>query len=445
MNHTTEASLDKGCQSTKSILTGVNCLIGITGGIAAYKIPEVVRRLRDNGANVRVVMTEGAKAFITPLTLQAVSGHPVATTLLDESAEAAMGHIELAKWADIVVVAPASADFIGRLNAGLANDLLTTLLLATAAPIAIVPAMNQQMYHSALVQRNLRELSTMPSIKIWGPALGSQACGDIGKGRMIEPSEIVTRIQHEIEGNVSQNPEPQNEIEHAEHDEKFTERKDISLRGLRIMITAGPTREALDPVRYISNHSSGKMGYSIAQAASLRGALVTLISGPVNLPKPEGVEMISVVSALEMYQAVHQKIEEQDIFIGTAAVADYRMQEVNAQKIKKKKEQVTLALTLVQNPDIIHSVAQLKKRPYVVGFAAETQEVAKYAQDKLKRKDLDMICANDVSDVEIGFNSDNNQLLILTKGGIEVTLKDSKIELAHTLLTMIKNELKLSQ
>ncbi|MBG5892660.1 bifunctional phosphopantothenoylcysteine decarboxylase/phosphopantothenate--cysteine ligase CoaBC [Providencia hangzhouensis] len=391
-------------------LLGKQIVIGISGGIAAYKIPELTRRLRDKGAIVRVVMTQGAKAFITPLTLQAVSGHPVSDDLLDLAAEAAMGHIELAKWADIIILAPATADLIARLSAGMANDLLTTVCLASAAPIALVPAMNQQMYKAKATQENLIKLQQRQCM-IWGPDAGSQACGDIGPGRMIDPLEIV-RLTSEF----------------------FTPKLD--LQGIKLMITAGPTREALDPVRFISNHSSGKMGFAIAKAASQRGADVTLIAGPVNIETPEGVKRIDVTSGLEMYEQVHQTITEQNIFIGCAAVADYRAKNIAENKIKKQGDEVSI--TLIKNPDIVASVGNLKhNRPYVVGFAAETQNVEEYARQKRQQKQLDLICANDVSLADNGFNSDNNALHIFDANGDTRLPHCNKNELSHYLLDEI--------
>ncbi|MDH2397161.1 bifunctional phosphopantothenoylcysteine decarboxylase/phosphopantothenate--cysteine ligase CoaBC [Providencia rettgeri] len=391
-------------------LLGKQIVIGISGGIAAYKIPELTRRLRDKGAIVRVVMTQGAKAFITPLTLQAVSGHPVSDDLLDPAAEAAMGHIELAKWADLIILAPATADLIARLSAGMANDLLTTVCLASAAPIALVPAMNQQMYRAKATQENLIKLQQRQYM-IWGPDAGSQACGDIGPGRMIDPLEIV-RLANEF----------------------FTPKLD--LQGIKLMITAGPTREALDPVRFISNHSSGKMGFAIAKAASQRGADVTLIAGPVNIETPEGVNRIDVMSGLEMYEQVHQTIAEQNIFIGCAAVADYRAKNIAENKIKKQGDEVSI--TLIKNPDIVASVGNLKhNRPYVVGFAAETQNVEEYARQKRQQKQLDLICANDVSLADNGFNSDNNALHLFDANGDTRLPHCNKNELSHYLLDEI--------
>ncbi|EKT61336.1 bifunctional phosphopantothenoylcysteine decarboxylase/phosphopantothenate--cysteine ligase CoaBC [Providencia sneebia] len=391
-------------------LAGKKIVIGISGGIAAYKIPELTRRLRDQGAAVRIVMTEGAKAFITPLTLQAVSGHPVSDDLLDPAAEAAMGHIELAKWADMIILAPATADLIARLNAGMANDLLTTVCLASAAPIALVPAMNQQMYRAAATQENLIRLQQRQYM-IWGPDDGSQACGDVGPGRMINPLDIVQLTS-----------------------EYFNRQAD--LRGLKVMITAGPTREALDPVRFISNHSSGKMGFAIAQAASQRGADVTLIAGPVNLPTPTGVTRVDVISGIDMYEQVHQSVSSQNIFIGCAAVADYRAKSIAENKIKKQGEEVVI--TLVKNPDIVASVGALtENRPYVVGFAAETQNVEEYAKQKRQQKQLDLICANDVSLADNGFNSDNNALHLFDAVGDVRLPHTNKLELSHYLLDEI--------
>ncbi|WP_407901926.1 bifunctional phosphopantothenoylcysteine decarboxylase/phosphopantothenate--cysteine ligase CoaBC [Providencia rustigianii] len=397
-------------QLSDNPLSGKRIVLGISGGIAAYKIPELTRRLRDEGASVRVVMTSAAKAFITPLTLQAVSGHPVSDDLLDPAAEAAMGHIELAKWADIIILAPATADLIARLSSGMANDLLTTVCLASAAPIAVVPAMNQQMYRASVTQENLIRLQQR-QFMIWGPDEGSQACGDIGPGRMIAPLEIVCLASNYFRGCTD-------------------------LQGISMMITAGPTREDLDPVRFISNHSSGKMGFAIAQAASARGAKVTLIAGPVSLATPEGVERINVTSALDMYERVHQSIAQQDIFIGCAAVADYRAKTVAENKIKKQGDEISI--TLVKNPDIVASVGQLKQnRPYVVGFAAETQNVEEYAQQKRLQKQLDLICANDVSLADNGFNSDNNALHLFDADGDVRLPHCSKIELSHHLLDEI--------
>lgn len=384
-------------------LAGKKILLGVSGGIAAYKAPELVRRLRDRGAEVRVMMTEGAKAFITPLSLQAVSGYPVFDDLLDPAAEAAMGHIELAKWADLIILAPATADLIARVTAGMANDLVTTSCLATAAPIAVVPAMNQQMYRAAVTQQNLQTLHAR-GLLIWGPDSGSQACGDVGPGRMLDPLQIV---DHAVQW-----ASPVNDLQH-----------------INIMITAGPTREALDPVRYLTNKSSGKMGFSIATAAAKRGANVTLVAGPVNLTTPTGVKRIDVTTALEMQSAVMGKIGQQHIFIASAAVADYRAAEIAAEKIKKQGGDDNVTLQLIKNPDIVAGVAALQEgRPFVVGFAAETQNVEEYARQKRVRKNLDLICANDVAKAGQGFDSDTNALhLFWQEGEKHLPLSDKSL------------------
>ncbi|MBJ7223393.1 MULTISPECIES: bifunctional phosphopantothenoylcysteine decarboxylase/phosphopantothenate--cysteine ligase CoaBC [unclassified Brenneria] len=391
-------------------ISGKRIVLGISGGIAAYKCPELVRRLRDSGAEVRVVMTSAAKTFITPLTLQAVSGYPVSDDLFDPAAEASMGHIALGKWADLVILAPATADLIARLGAGMANDLLTTLCLATPAPIAVVPAMNQQMYRALPTQDNLRTLAAR-GLQLWGPDSGSQACGDIGPGRMIDPLEIVELAQRH-----------------------FTAVND--LQHLNIMVTAGPTREALDPVRFISNHSSGKMGFAIAQAAAARGANVTLVAGPVALATPSGVKRIDVGSALDMQQAVMAEAARQHIVIGCAAVADYRPKLVADEKIKKQGDEMTV--TMIKNPDIIADVAAMdKNRPYVVGFAAETQNVEEYARQKLARKKLDLICANNVSLSGHGFNSETNALHLFWQDGDKQLPQCDKLLLGQNLIDEI--------
>ena len=390
-------------------LTGKRFVIGITGGIAAYKTIELIRLLRKAGAEVRVVLTPAAAEFVTPLTLQAISGNVVSQSLLDPHAEFAMGHIELAKWANAVLIAPASADFIARFSVGMANDLLSTICLATCAPIFLAPAMNQQMFHQSITQQNLTALKAR-GVRLIGPNSGVQACGDVGAGRMSEPTEIFTALS-----------------------DFFVQSQD--LRDLSVAITAGPTREAIDPVRYISNHSSGKMGFALATAFAERGANVTLISGPVNLLTPQNVTRVDVTSAQEMCQAALKSAVENQIFIGCAAVADYRLAEVSAQKIKKSGEE--LSLKLIRNPDIISAVAHLSEnRPFTVGFAAETQNLVDYAQDKLQRKNLDMICANDVSGGQ-AFNTDENMLQLFWKtGGKTLSLK-SKTDLARELATEI--------
>ncbi|HET8705748.1 MAG TPA: bifunctional phosphopantothenoylcysteine decarboxylase/phosphopantothenate--cysteine ligase CoaBC, partial [Pseudomonadales bacterium] len=313
-------------------------VLGVTGGIAAYKSAEIIRRLRDQGAEVRVVMTAAAQQFITPLTLQALSGEPVHTDLLDPAAEAAMGHIELARWADVILVAPASADFLARVVVGRGDDLLTTLCLATKAPLVFAPAMNQQMWAAAATQANIQTLQTR-GVKLIGPASGSQACGDVGLGRMVEPTDIVQQLPTCFDSGV--------------------------LSGKKVVITAGPTREALDPVRFITNHSSGKMGFAIAEAAREAGAAVTLISGPVNLPTPDRVKRVNVVSAQDMLNASLEAVKEADIFIATAAVADYRPAQIAKQKIKKSGDELTIQL--VKNPDIVATIAALPNKPFTVG------------------------------------------------------------------------------
>lgn len=389
-------------------LNNKQILLGVTGGIAAYKAAELVRRLQDYGATVRVVMTRAAQEFITPLTLQALSGNPVHCDLLDTEAEAAMGHIELARWADLVLVAPASADFMARLANGRADDLLTTVCLATDATIAIAPAMNQAMWRDAATQANLKTLISK-SVAIFGPGDGSQACGDIGPGRMLEAAILAEMTADQFQSN--------------------------KLDGVKVVITAGPTREAIDPVRYISNHSSGKMGFALAQAAVEAGASVTLIAGPVCLTSPDRVKRIDVDSAEQMYQATMDNLANCDIFIGAAAVADYRPAESADQKIKKSAE--TLSIELIRNPDIIAAVASHQQRPFTVGFAAETQNLIGYAQNKLEKKKLDLIIANDVANTEIGFNSDNNAVTVIWNGGEKTLPMTSKQQLSRCLLSEI--------
>ncbi len=387
-------------------LTDKHIVLGVTGGIAAYKTPDLVRRLREQGAHVKVVMTDGAREFITPLTLQAVSGERVSHSLLDADAEAAMGHIELARWADLVLIAPATADCIARLTHGHADDLLTTLCLATTAPIALAPAMNQQMWRAAITQQNCQQLRAR-GVQLLGPAEGAQACGEVGAGRMLEPLQIVAAVQ-----------------------QLFAE---PVLAGLKIMITAGPTREALDPVRFISNRSSGKMGYAIAAAAQTAGAQVQLVSGPVNLAVPHGVSCTKVESAQQMYEACLAQVAETDIFIATAAVADYRPVQVADQKIKKSQSEMQIAL--VRNPDILAAVAATQQ-VFTVGFAAETQDVEHYARDKLQRKNLNMIAANLVGE-QLAFDQDDNALLVLWADGQQSLAQASKTVLAQQLVGLI--------
>lgn len=393
-------------------LTNKHILLGITGGIAAYKCPDLVRQLKKMGAEVQVVMTESAKHFVSALSLQAVSGNHVSYDLFDSTAELSMGHIALAKWADLVIIAPCTANMIAKLAHGIADDLLTTLCLATTAPIAIAPAMNQYMYLAKITQHNLQHLSHR-GVSIWGPDQGEQACGDVGPGRMLEPQQLCNKIV-----------------------EKFA--LSAQLTDLNIVITAGPTQEALDPVRYISNHSSGKMGFAIAQAAAELGAKVTLISGPVNLCTPQNVNRYNVKTALEMHQKTFESVKTANIFIACAAVADYRAASIADQKIKKQESSEELTITLVKNPDIVADVANLQhNRPFVVGFAAETNNVEQYALKKLTHKHMDMICANDVSSQGQGFNSDNNALTLYWSTGRLSLPLTNKTKLAQQLINEI--------
>ncbi|ETX12463.1 phosphopantothenate synthase [Marinomonas ushuaiensis DSM 15871] len=390
-------------------------LLGITGGIAAYKSIELIRLLTKAGADVQVVLTEGAKAFVTEMTLQAISGHPVRSTLLDPNAEAGMGHIELAKWADLIVIAPASADFMARYTQGMANDLLSTLCIATESPVLIAPAMNQAMWRHPATQTNAKLLAERGVLSI-GPADGAQACGDIGPGRMSEPANIFNTIAAHFQ----------------------TKNIEQDLAGQHWVITAGPTMEAIDPVRYISNHSSGKMGYALASSALKRGAAVTLISGPVQCIPPKGVNLISIKSADEMLAACEQAMEKQaDVFIGAAAVADFKMKIATDQKMKKKSDSDEIQLTLIKNPDIIATLVQHNRSKIIVGFAAETQNVIEYAKGKLERKGLDIIIANDVSRSDIGFNQDENQVTVITKEKTWEPAKAAKSELANQLVNFI--------
>ena len=400
-------------------LSGKHILLGITGGIAAYKCPDLVRHLKKAGAQVRVVMTESASHFVTPMTLQALSGNAVSSDLFDPSAELSMNHIELAKWADLLLIAPATANIIAKMANGIADDLLSTICLATPAKIVIAPAMNQQMYKAAATQQNLASLASRSTL-ILGPDDGFQACGDFGPGRMVEPATIV---------------------EHVEGYFLAT----ATLVGTEITITAGPTIEELDPVRYISNYSSGKMGYAIAQAAAEMGATVNLISGPVNLATPNNVNRINVKSANEMCDAALKLAKKSAIFISCAAVADYRAETIAKQKIKKTDDNNELVIKLVKNPDIVASIAALKKgRPFVVGFAAETNNIKAYALKKLTTKNLDLICANDVSDKSIGFNSDQNALTIYWQNGEQTLPLSSKQQLAKQLLQAVITRYKAS-
>jgi len=394
-----------------SSLTNKRILLGVTGGIAAYKSAELVRRLKERGADVRVVMTASAREFMTPLTFQALSGNPVHTDLLDPAAEAAMGHIELARWADRILVAPASANFMARLAEGRGDDLLTTLCLATREPIILAPAMNQGMWQNPATQANLETLKGR-GIQLLGPGDGSQACGEVGPGRMLEPDTLAEAVAAQFATG--------------------------QLAGRHVVITAGPTREAIDPVRYLSNHSSGKMGYALAEAAVEAGAQVTLISGPTGLPIPERVTRIDVISALEMLEASLAQARQCDLFIGAAAVADYRPADYQPQKMKKGHED-TLQIALTKNPDIIAAVAQIENRPITIGFAAESEQLLEYARGKRERKGLDAIIANDISREGLGFNSEDNAVTLIDAQRELALGPMSKTRLARTLIAEISH------
>lgn len=393
-------------------LTNKRVLLGVTGGIAAYKSAELVRRLQDQGADVRVVMTRAAAEFITPLTLQALSQNPVHTELLDSETESAMGHIELARWADLVLVAPATADFMARLVAGRGDDLLTTLCLAAECPLAVAPAMNQAMWANPSTQQNCTSLADR-GIHLFGPGAGLQACGETGLGRMLDIEEIVIQTAGLFTSGV--------------------------LAGRRVLITAGPTREAIDPVRFITNHSSGKQGYALATAAIEAGASVTIVSGPTHLAPPDRANCVFVTSTNEMHNAVQEAVLDVDIFIGVAAVADYRPVSVSEQKIKKSAAPSNKGITLelVENPDIIATVANSEPKPFTIGFAAETENIIEYARQKLVAKNLDMIIANDVGDDDIGFNSDQNRTTILWPDRTEALPMMSKSALASHIIELI--------
>lgn len=412
-------------------LTNKRILLGVTGGIAAYKAAELLRRLQDQGAEIRVVMTNAATEFITPLTMQALSNNPVHLDLLDTETESVMGHIELARWADLIVIAPASADFIARLATGHGDDLLTTICLAAECKILIAPSMNQAMWAKQATQDNCNLLRDR-LMGILGPDEGLQACGETGQGRLLEVDEIVIRVAQVFPTEI--------------------------LSGKRVLITAGPTREAIDPVRYISNHSSGKQGYALARAALEAGAAVTLVSGPTHLDAPERVNLISVTSADEMYEAVMNGISEFDIVIAVAAVADYKPVEIQSQKIKKirasksltsesvsKGKHHSMILELVENRDIIAAVANLPAGPFTVGFAAETENLIEYARAKLRSKKLDMIIANDVSDTSIGFNSDNNRTTVLWSSHEQDLPVMSKANVSTRIIELIAAQLSDTQ
>jgi len=387
-------------------------LLGVTGGIAAYKSPDLVRRLIERGADVQVVMTEAAQRFVSPMSFQAVSGRPTRTDLWDGAAEAAMGHIELARWAQVVLIAPASADFMARLAHGRADDLLSTLCLATEAPIALAPAMNRVMWANKATQANV-DILVSRGIRILGPGSGNQACGEVGEGRMWEPVKLAESLLE---------PPPNAGL----------------LAGLNILITAGPTRERLDPVRYLTNRSSGKMGFAVAAAAREAGAHVTIVTGPVQLQTPVGITRINVESARDMYAAVHRQVADADVFIAAAAVADF--QPVSVAKHKIKKQGIAVKLDLEPAPDIVKSVADMAKRPFVVGFAAETDNVEDNARSKLKRKKLDMIAANQVGD-GIAFDCEDNALTVIWPGGKAEVARGPKIDVARQLIALIASRL----
>jgi phosphopantothenoylcysteine decarboxylase/phosphopantothenate--cysteine ligase len=393
-------------------MQGKRILLGVTGGIAAYKSPDLVRRLRDRGADVQVVMTAAAREFVTATTFQAVSGRTVRTDLWDAAAEAAMGHIELARWADAVLIAPASADFLARLATGRADDLLATLCLATEAPIAVAPAMNHVMWANAATCANVAQLAAR-GVLVLGPAAGDQACGETGVGRMLEPLELTEQLAALLAAGGE-------------------------LAGRRVLITAGPTRERLDPVRFVSNRSSGKMGFAVAQAARAAGAEVVLVSGPVSLPSPPGVRRIDVESAADMLAAVLRELAGTDVFISTAAVADYRPVRAASHKIKKTSD--TLEVSMERTPDVLATVAARPERPFVVGFAAETESVEQNARTKLLKKNLDMIAANEVGD-DKAFDSDENQLMVLARGARYELGRAGKLALARGLVSLIAREL----
>ena len=395
-------------------LANKNILLGVTGGIAAYKSAEIVRHLKKSGASVRVVMTKSAEEFITPLTLQALSGNRVSTELLDAEAEAAMGHIELAKWADGILIAPATANTLARISSGRGDDLLSTVTLAFDGPVSLAPAMNQAMWLDKRTQENLEKL-IQQDFGICGPGSGEQACGDIGLGRMLEPLEILEIFSLSFSKG--------------------------AMLGKSILITAGPTQEPIDPVRFITNRSSGKMGYSLAEAAIESGAKVTLISGPVNLKPPTNCNLVEIKTAKEMYESVMHHIKGMDVYIGTAAVSDYSPAHINESKLKKDGSNAAMTLELKENQDILKSVSELKERPYVVGFAAETEDLIENAEKKLKNKKLDLIVANDVSDKEIGFDSDQNEVTLITHKGKELIQRQNKKKISKKIIDFISKRI----
>jgi len=393
-------------------LANKRVLLGVSAGIAAYKTPDLVRKLTELGADVEVILTRNADQFVAPLALQAVSGKSVHNYAMTAESESGMGHIDLARWADVVLIAPATANVIARLCQGNADELLTTVCVATEAPIAIAPAMNQQMWQNPATQQNMQTLADRSTV-ILGPDSGEQACGEVGPGRMLQPIDIAQRLGVYFQTG--------------------------ALAGKNVMITAGPTWEAIDPVRGITNHSSGLMGYALAQAACEAGANVTLVSGPTKLGSPERVKTVSVISALDMHKAVFNDIEQQDVFIGVAAVADYRPVDSADQKIKKNADEMTI--TMVKNPDILADVAAQSKRPFCVGFAAETNDVIDYARGKLERKKLDMIAANHVGTAETGFGTPDNAITLITADSVVDLPKQNKYALARNLIREIAKKI----
>ena len=393
------------------MLKNKKIIVALTGSIAAYKAAELVRLIKKSQAEVRIIMTDAAKEFITPITMQALSGHPIHSNLLDTEAEAAMGHITLAKWADAIIVSPCSANTLAKISQGLGDDLLTAVILASEAKVFLAPAMNQQMWNAKITQENVVKVSLLGH-KILGPGEGEQACGDTGSGRMLEPEEIFAAL------------------------EAFS----LSLlAGKKVLITAGPTQEPIDPVRYLSNHSSGKMGYALAEAAEAAGASVTLISGPVNLRASSSIEIINVVTAKDMHTEVKKCIEAADVFIGCAAVADYSPVTTQPQKIKKNLHE-NLVLELEPNPDILKFVSENYSNKIIIGFSAETENIEDFARKKLVAKNLDFIVANDVSRNDIAFNAAENEVLIISKDKTKALPKASKILLAHQILNYIHQD-----
>ena len=402
--------MDKNLKS----LANKNILLGVSGGIAAYKSAEIVRHLRKAGALVRVVMTKSAEEFITPLTLQALSGNRVSTELLDVEAEAAMGHIELAKWADGLLIAPATANTLARISSGRGDDLLSTITLAFEGPVSLAPAMNQAMWRNERTQENLKKLIDQDFV-ICGPGSGEQACGDVGLGRMLEPLDILDMFSLSF--------------------------NEGTLSGKKILITAGPTQEPIDPVRFITNRSSGKMGYSLVEAALESGANVTLISGPVNIDPPSNCNFVSIKTAKEMFDAVMHHISGMDVYIGTAAVSDYSPAKASDSKIKKDGSSSPMFLELKENQDILKSVSELEQRPYVVGFAAETNDLIKNAEKKLSTKNLDLIIANDVSNKEIGFYSDDNEVTLITEKEKYLIERQNKRKVSKKIIDFISRRI----